>query len=81
MLAHFPEAVPEIPVSNVDEAARYYVNVLGFHFDWGDDQGGIAGISQGQCRMFLTNAQFRQEYGNAGPVIVWLNLDNKQQVD
>ena len=59
MLTHFPQAVPEIPVDNVDKAAEYYVNVLGFHFDWGDDHGGIGGISQGQCRMFLTNARFR----------------------
>jgi catechol 2,3-dioxygenase-like lactoylglutathione lyase family enzyme len=36
MLTHFPQAVPEIPVSNVEKAAEYYVNVLGFHFDWGD---------------------------------------------
>jgi predicted enzyme related to lactoylglutathione lyase len=34
MLTHFPHAVPEIPVSNVDKAAEYYVNVLGFSFDW-----------------------------------------------
>jgi catechol 2,3-dioxygenase-like lactoylglutathione lyase family enzyme len=47
MLTHFPKAVPEIPVSNVEKAAEYYVNVLGFHFDWGNDQGGIGGISQG----------------------------------
>jgi hypothetical protein len=47
---HFPPAVPEIPVSNVEKAAEYYVNVLGFHFDWGNDQGGIGGISQGECR-------------------------------
>ena len=35
MLAHFPKAVPEIPVSNVDKAAEYYQGVLGFSFDWG----------------------------------------------
>ena len=44
MLTRFPQAVPEIPVSNVEKAAEYYVNVLGFHFDWGNDQGGIGGI-------------------------------------
>jgi hypothetical protein len=54
MLTHFTPAVPEIPVSNVDTAAEYSVNVLGY------DQGGIAGISQGECRMFLTNAPFRR---------------------
>jgi len=81
MLTHFPQAVPEIPVSDVEKAAEYYVNVLGFHFDWGDDEGGIGGISQGKCRMFLTNAPFRQQYSGGGPIRVWLNLDSKQEVD
>ena len=81
MLTRFPKAVPEIPVSNVEEAADYYVNVLGFRFDWGNDQGGIGGISQGECRMFLTNAPFRQHYGSGGTVMVWLNLDSKHEVD
>ena len=77
----FPQAVPEIPVSNVDKAAEYYVKVLGFDFDWGDDAGGIGGISQGNCRMFLTNAVFRQPFGNRGPIVVWLNLNSKAEVD
>lgn len=81
MLTRFPGAVPEIPVRNVDKAAEYYGNVLGFHFDWGDDQGGIGGISQGECRIFLTNASFRQEYGNDGRVMVWLNLNSRREVD
>jgi uncharacterized glyoxalase superfamily protein PhnB len=81
MLMRFPQAVPEIPVSNVDKAAEYYVNVLGFHFDWGNDKGGIGGISQGNCRMFLTNAQFREPRGTAGAVTIWLNLDSKHEVD
>src|SRR6202011_5134204 len=80
-LRRFPSAVPEIPVSNVDTAAEYYVNVLGFHFDWGDDEGGIGGISQGDCRMFLTNSPFRKRSGNRGPVVVWLNLASKDEVD
>ena len=81
MLTHFPQAVPEIPVGNVDEAAAYYVNVLGFSFDWGNDEGGIGGISQGECRMFLTNAAFRTPHGPNSPVIVWLNLNSKAEVD
>ena len=81
MLTHFPQAVPEIPVSNVDKAAEYYVKVLGFAFNWGNDEGGIGGISQGNCRMFLTNADFRQQRANRAPVVIWLNLDNKQEVD
>jgi predicted lactoylglutathione lyase len=81
MLTHFPQAVPEIPVSNVDKAAAHYVNVFGFSFDWGNDEDGIGGISQGDCRMFLTNASFRTVHGTKGPVIVWLNLHSKQEVD
>jgi uncharacterized glyoxalase superfamily protein PhnB len=77
----FPQAVPEIPVRNVDDAARYYVTVLGFHFDWGNDDGGIGGISNGDCRMFLTNEPFRRHYGTSGPVTIWLNLNSKQEVD
>lgn len=77
----FPAAVVEIPVANVDKAAAYYVDVLGFTLDWGDDQGGIAGISRGHCRLFLTNPAFRASYGNPGPVVLWLNLESKAEVD
>ena len=31
--------------------------------------------------MFLTNRAFREPYGNAEPVLVWLNLNSKQEVD
>jgi predicted lactoylglutathione lyase len=77
----FPPAVPEIPVSDIRKAAAYYENNLGFTLDWGGEEGGIAGISKGQCRMFLTNSSFRAGYGNAAPVLVWLNLKSKQDVD
>ena len=81
MLTYFPQAVPEIPVSNIDTAAEYYVNVLGFSFDWGHNAGGIGGISQGDCRMFPTNASFRTVHGPRSPVIVWLNLNSREDVD
>jgi len=77
----FPAPVPEIPAANVDKAAAYYVNTLGFTFDWGDDQGGIAGISRGNCRLFITNRSFRESYGNLGPILFWLNLNSKAEVD
>jgi predicted lactoylglutathione lyase len=81
MLTSFPQAVPEIPVSDVAKAAEYYVKALGFHLDWHSEHDGIAGISQGDCRMFLTNPAFRGNEGNSGTVIIWLNLNNKQEVD
>jgi predicted lactoylglutathione lyase len=81
MLTQFPQAIPEIPVTSIEKAAEYYVNALGFHFDWGNDEGGIGGISQGACRMFLTNGPFREGERSGGRVVVWLNLDSKEEVD
>ena len=76
-----PAPVPEVPAVNVDSAAAYYVNRLGFTIDWGDDQGGIAGISRENCRLFLTNRSFREPHGNIGPILFWLNLHSKAEVD
>ncbi len=77
----FPAAVPEIPAANVDTAAAYYVNTLGFTLDWGNDDGGIAGVSRENCRLFITNRAFREPHGNIGPILFWLNLDSKAEVD
>lgn len=77
----FPAAVPEIPAANVDQAAAYYINTLGFTMGWGDDQGGIAGIFRGNCRLFITNRSFREPHGNRGPILFWLNLNSKAEVD
>jgi predicted lactoylglutathione lyase len=82
MNAEFPSAVPEIPVDDVDQAAAYYVRSLGFKLDWGaEDGGGISGISKGHCRIFLTGRRFRERYRNPGPVVVWINLNSKEEVD
>lgn len=76
-----PAPVPEIPAANVGQAVAYYVKALGFALDWGGSQGGIAGISRGNCRLFLTDGPFREAHGNTGPVLFWLNLDSKAEVD
>lgn len=82
MKKELPGAVPEIPVSDLDAALQYYATRLGFTIDWGNEGGGgIAGISQGHCRLFLTDAAFREPYGNAVPIVIWLNLDSKEEVD
>ncbi len=31
--------------------------------------------------MFLTNDAFRQTFGNHGPLVVWLNVSSKAEVD
>lgn len=76
-----PAPVPEIPAADVDKAAAYYVNALGFTLDWGNDEGGIAGISRDNCRLFITNGPFRVPHGNTGPILFWLNLSSKSAVD
>lgn len=81
MLNRYHKAVPEIPVSDVRKAAEYYVNVLGFRFDWGSEEVGIAGISHGACRMVLTKEPFRQSCATGGPVMALLNLDSREEVD
>lgn len=77
----FPAAVPEIPVTDMNAALNYYETNLGFSIDWGGADGGIAGISKGNCRMFLTDRDFRAHRGNGAPVLIWLNLNSTQEVD
>ena len=77
----FPSPVPEIPVTDMKAALDYYQHKLGFNIDWGGTDGGIAGISNGHCRMFLTDPNFREHHGNAPPVVIWLNLDSNEEVD
>ena len=79
MNERFPSAVPEIPVTNLARAAVYYERCLGFHWDWGVE--GIGQVSRGSCRIFLTDESFRDGEVKATPVVVWLNLDSKADVD
>ena len=81
MRSELPGAVPEIPVQSIAAAAAYYHNSLGFTLDWGDEELGLAGISRGNCRIFLANPEFRKDYGNVGPTLTWLNLDSNDEVD
>ena len=81
MKHEFPAAVPEIPVNEMNAALGYYQDKLGFTVDWGGADGGIAGISKGACRIFLTDPDFRGHHGNAAPVMIWLNLDSEEEVD
>jgi predicted lactoylglutathione lyase len=81
MKHEFPAAVPEIPVTDMKQALDYYETKLGFNIDWGGVDGGIAGISKGHCRMFLTDAVFREPHRNSPPVMIWLNVCSKEEVD
>ncbi len=77
----FPSAVPEIPVTDLTRALDYYEEKLGFHVDWGRGGGGIAGISQGRSRLFLTSDEIRDYFRTRPPVVIWLNLESNADVD
>jgi uncharacterized glyoxalase superfamily protein PhnB len=81
MKNEFPTPVPEVPVTDINQALGYYERSFGFNIDWGGADGGIAGISNGQCRLFLTDSAFRAHHGNAPPVTLWLNLDSMEEVE
>lgn len=81
MISKLPGAVPEIPVSDVLAAAEYYREKLGFTIDWLEADIALAGISRDQCRLFLAGPAFRERCGNTSPVVTWLNLDSKGEID
>jgi predicted lactoylglutathione lyase len=81
MKLEFPAAVPEIPVSDLDTAIPYYQSNLGFNLDWREDSIGLAGISRDNCRLFLASTEFRKARRNVGPVLTWLNLNSKEEVN
>lgn len=79
MSSEFPAAVPELRVGDVKQAAQYYQECLGFTWDWGT--AGIAQVSRGDCRLFLTDDAFRDEHEGRAPTVIWLNLSSKAEVD
>src|SRR5678816_4496813 len=81
MIPELPGAVPEIPVSDVTAATAYYRDCLSFSLDWLAADIDLAGISRDHCRLFLAGPPFRKERGNVGPVLTWLNLSSKAEVD
>jgi uncharacterized glyoxalase superfamily protein PhnB len=81
MIPEIPGAVPEIPVSDITAAATYYRDRLSFSLDWVEADIALAGISRDDCRLFLAGPSFRNQRGNVSPVVIWLNLSSKAEVD
>lgn len=81
MIPELPGAVPEIPVSDITTATTYYRDNLSFSLDWLAADIDLAGISRDHCRLFLAGPPFRRERGNVSPVLTWLNLSSKGEVD
>lgn len=78
---HFPAACPEIPVESLAAALACYRDQLGFTIDWSDEQLGLAGLSRGDSRLFMASAAYRSVLGNRGPIVLWLNLSGRGEVD
>lgn len=77
----FPALCPEVPVHSLNAALAYYRDQLGFAVDWSDERLGLAGLSRGDTRIFMTGAEFRTALGNQGPIVLWLNLSSRSEVD
>jgi uncharacterized glyoxalase superfamily protein PhnB len=77
----FPPACPEIPVQRLEHALAYYRDKLGFTVDWSDETLGLAGLSQGDSRLFMASAEYRVPLGSRGPLVLWLNLSSRAEVD
>jgi len=76
-----PPVCPEIPVSDLNAALAYYRDRLGFTIDWSNEEIGLAGLSRGDTRLFMTTADYRSAMGNKGPILLWLNLGNREEID
>ncbi|HJU40706.1 MAG TPA: VOC family protein [Tahibacter sp.] len=78
----FPPACPEIPVTDLAASLAYYRDRLGFTVDWSDADLGLAGLSRGDARVFMSNAAFRAHLRTAaGPVVLWFNPASRAEVD
>lgn len=78
---HFPQACPEVPVTDLAPALAYYRDCLGFTVDWFDENLGLAGVSRGRARVFVAAAHYREHRGTSGPVVLWVNMANRGEVN
>ena len=62
-------------------ALAYYRDCLGFAVDWANKELGLAGLSQGDSRLFMSSAHYRAGQAAAGPVVVWYNLSSRAEID
>lgn len=74
-----PAPVPELPVASLAPALAWYRDRLGFTIDWSDETLGLAGLSRGNARIFMADANYRG--AAASPITLWINLASREQVD
>jgi hypothetical protein len=77
----FPSICPEVPVASLAPSLAYYRDKLGFTVDWSDEELGLAGLSREDARMFMPAPPYRSVSGSVAPVVMWVNLSNRAEVD
>jgi uncharacterized glyoxalase superfamily protein PhnB len=77
----FPAACPEIPVAELAPALAYWRDRLGFTVDWAAHDIGLAQLSRGASRLFMGDATFRAHLAGGGPILLWINLANRDEID
>jgi len=65
------QPVPELPVTDVEKAQKYYRDVLGFKIEWIYPNKEIGAVSNGETAIF-----FRKRTGSFEPVVHWIYTDN-----
>ena len=55
----FPSVCPEIPVASLNAPLASYRAQLGFNIDRSEEQLGLACLSRGDTRMFMTTRRLR----------------------
>ena len=66
-LTTIAQPVPELPVADVEQAQRYYRDVLGFEIGWLDPSREIGSVSRGNVAIF-----FRRRQDSFEPAIHWV---------
>ena len=86
MLTDFPKAVPEIAVRDVKKAAKYYVDVLGFRFDWVKTKAVVLVLARRSdptqiARQFFLQAGFKRADRQNECMLALASLDGKTDTE
>jgi len=71
--------VPQLPVSDIQAAAKSYSSLMGFRVDWVYEDS-LAGISRDDARVFLRR-RTPEEAKQRHSVVVWLNMGSPGEVE
>ncbi|MEW4486532.1 VOC family protein [Thalassoglobus sp. JC818] len=66
--------IPVIPVSNLTQSIAFYTQKLGFHLEWGGEDGSkICLVNRDGCSLMLAEA-----FGPSPPQWVWIGVESEE---